>query len=147
MDFGKILLRDITSSQWRKTLDEGDETGAVLTELSKAFDCIDHNSFMGKPNLMHRDLKKGRASLFILTSLSVNKEPKLTLIFRERSILRPLLFNIYICDMFSKTPENIDFAEYANDNTLYTYSSKIEHVLTDLQGASEKLLHWFSTNH
>ena len=60
MDFGKILLRDITSSQWRKTLDEGDETGAVLTELSKAFDCIDHNLFMGKPNLMHRDLKKGR---------------------------------------------------------------------------------------
>ena len=28
---------------------------------------------------MHTDLKKGRYSLFILTSLSVNKEPKLTL--------------------------------------------------------------------
>ena len=29
--------------KWRKTLGEGGETGAVLTDLSKAFDCIDHN--------------------------------------------------------------------------------------------------------
>ena len=57
----------------------------------------------------------------------------------QGSILGPLLFNIYICDMFFKTPENIDFAGYADDNTPYTYSSKIEHVLTNLQGALEKL--------
>ena len=29
--------------KWRKTLDKGGETGAVLTDLSKAFDCIDNN--------------------------------------------------------------------------------------------------------
>ena len=29
--------------KWRKNLDEGDETGAVLTDLSKALDCADHN--------------------------------------------------------------------------------------------------------
>ena len=29
--------------KWRKTLDEGAETGAVLTDLSKTFDCIGHN--------------------------------------------------------------------------------------------------------
>ena len=39
--------------------------------------------------------------------------------------------------MFSETPENIDFAGYADDNTPYTYSSKTEHVLTNLQSASE----------
>ena len=34
--------------KWRKTLDKGGETGAVLTDLSKAFDCIDHNlQFVG----------------------------------------------------------------------------------------------------
>ena len=33
------------------------------------------------------------------------------------SILGPLLFNIYICDMFFETPENIDFAGYAEENT------------------------------
>ena len=49
--------------------------------------------------------------------------------------------------MFFKTPENIDFTGYADDNTPYTYSSKIEHVLSNLQGASEKLFSWFSANH
>ena len=57
----------------------------------------------------------------------------------QEYILRPLLFNIYICDMFFETPENIDFTGYADDNTPYTYSSKIEHVLSNLQGASEQL--------
>ena len=49
--------------------------------------------------------------------------------------------------MFFETPENIDFAGYADDNSPYTYSSKIEHVLTNLQSASEKLFSWFSANH
>ena len=49
--------------------------------------------------------------------------------------------------MFFKTPENIDFTGYADDNTPYTYSSKIEHVLSNLQGASEQLFSWFSANH
>ena len=49
--------------------------------------------------------------------------------------------------MFFENPENTDFAGYADDNTPYAYSSKIEHALTNLQGASEKLFSWFSANH
>ena len=39
--------------------------------------------------------------------------------------------------MFFETPENIDFVGYADDNTPFTYSSKIEHVRTNLQCALE----------
>ena len=65
----------------------------------------------------------------------------------QGSILGPLLFNIYICDMFFKTPKNFDFAGYADDNTPYTCSSNIEEVLENLQGALEQLFQWFSANH
>ena len=36
------------AQKWRKTLDKGGETGAVLTDLSKAFDCIDQNLLIVK---------------------------------------------------------------------------------------------------
>ena len=62
-------------------------------------------------------------------------------------LLKPLLFRTYICDMFFKTTANINFTGFVDDNTPYTYSSKIEYILTNLQGASEKLYPWFSANH
>ena len=49
--------------------------------------------------------------------------------------------------MFFETQKNIDFAGYADDNTPYTYSSNIEEVIENLQGALEQLFQWFFANH
>ena len=59
-------------------------------------------------------------------------------IFRCASRLRfrVTFIQYYIC--FFETPANIDFAGYADDNTLYTYFSNIENVLDNLQGALKK---------
>ena len=48
---------------------------------------------------------------------------------------------------FFETPANIDIAGYADDNTPYIYSSHLENVLDNLQGALGKMFHWFSSNH
>ena len=56
----------------------------------------------------------------------------------QGSVLGPLLFITYICDMFFETPANIEFVGYADDNTLYAYSLNVENMLDNLQGALEK---------
>ena len=141
--------------KWHKTLDKGGETGAVLTDLSKAFDCIDHNLLIAKLDaygsekqsidFLHSYLTKRKQRTKVDSACS-SLEMLLSGV-PESSILGPLLFNIYICDMFFETQKNIDFAGYADDNTPYTYSSNIEELLENLQGALEQLFQWFSANY
>ena len=132
--------------KWRKTLDEGGETAAVLTDLSKAFDCIDYNLLITKLNayefekrllqFIHSYLKKCKQRTKVGSAFSFwEMLPSGVL---QGSILEPLLFNIFVCDMFFETRENIDLSGYADDNTPYLYSSKIDHVLTNLESVLQK---------
>ena len=141
--------------KWRKTLDKGGATGAVLTYLSKAFDCIDHNLLIAKLDaygfdkqsidFLHSYLTKCKQRTKVDSAYS-SWEMLLSGV-PQGSMLGPLVFNIYICDMFFETPKNIDFAGYADDNTPYTCSSNIDEVLENLQGTLEQLFQWFSANH
>ena len=94
--------------KWRKTLDGGGETGAVLTDLSKAFDCIDHNLLIAKLNAYGFDKQSIN---FIYSYLTKRKQrtkvdsavSSWEMLFSgvpQSSVLGPLLFNIYICDIF-----------------------------------------------
>ena len=60
-------------------------------------------------------------------------------------ILGPLLFNIFLCDLFLIV-ENIDIASYADDNTPYTTENSIEEVIQKLENAAKTLFHWLSDN-
>ena len=141
--------------KWRKILDKGGERGAVLPDLSKAFDCIDQNLLMAKLDaygfdkqsidFLHSYLTKRKQRTKVDSAYS-SWEMLLSGV-TQGSILAPLLFNTYICDMFFETPKNIDSAGYADDNTPYTYSSNMEEVLENLQGALEQLFQWFSATH
>ena len=62
------------TEKWRKTLNKDWETGAVLTDVSKAFDYIDHNLLIAK--LDAYGFEKQSLTSFIRILQSVSKERK-----------------------------------------------------------------------
>ena len=56
----------------------------------------------------------------------------------QRSILDPLLFNIFLNDLFIFV-ENSDLSNYAGNNTLYSSDNDLEQVKQTLRHAFESL--------
>ena len=63
----------------------------------------------------------------------------------QGSILGPILFNIFLSDLFLVV-QNVDFASYADDNTIYDAGDNIDEVIFSLQESSKKLFKWFANN-
>ena len=63
----------------------------------------------------------------------------------QGSILGPLLFNIFLSDLFLIV-KDVNIASYADDNTLYDSCDTIEEVISSLQSSSKKLFQWLSDN-
>ena len=94
--------------KWRQSFDSGGQSAAVVTDPSKAFDCIDHELLIVKLIAYGFD---NSSLTFIYSYLSERKQrTKINLSFSfwaeilfgrpQGSILGPLLFNAYICDLF-----------------------------------------------
>ena len=60
-------------------------------------------------------------------------------------ILRPRLFNIYMCDLFLEN-NDIDYANYADDNTPHACLSGLDFVIFKLQKNTERIFRWFHNN-
>ena len=63
----------------------------------------------------------------------------------QGSILGPLLFNIFHCDLFLFVEED-DIMSYADDNTPYVCSENIDVTLGKLEEVGKVLFEWFSNN-
>ena len=61
------------------------------------------------------------------------------------SILEPLLFNIFLSDLFLLT-KDVDITSCPDDNTPYIVGDNMDYVITALQNAAASLFKCFSEN-
>ena len=139
---------------WRKSLDKGGSFGALLTDLSKAFDCLPHDLLVGKlhacgldinsARLMYSYLKGRKQRVKIGHVCSSWEEIKFGV--PQGSILGPLLVNIFVCDIFDFIDDDINVAGYADDNTPCFTANTPEIIIEKLEKASSNMFSWFSNN-
>ena len=145
-----LLLR--MTEAWRKCLDDNKVVGAILMDLSKAFDCLPHDLLLAK--LEAYGLESNALKL-IMYYLSGRKQcvknggylSQLKLILSgvpQGSILGPILFNIFINDIFLTLGS--DLHNFADDNTVTAVAETIQALINSLEIKTSKAIQWMENN-
>ena len=129
-----------------KAVDSNKVFGAILTDLSKAFDFICHDLLVAKLHayglslpalkmiqdyLLNRKQRTKIGSSYSTWENIISGVP-------QGSILGPLLFNIFLCNLFLEH-ENSCYANYADDTTPYIAANITVEVLEKLTHITQRL--------
>ena len=146
-----VLLR--LKDRLNKSLDNKQMVGLLMMDLSKAFDCINHDLLIAKLHaygfgkdalkLIYSYIKGRHQRVKMNTALSSWKE--LITGVAQGSVLGPLLFNLFINDLVFFIDKS-ELYNYADDNTLSVADTNIEIIIRILESDAKILSTWFDNN-
>ena len=139
--------------KWKGCLDNGEDAGAVLMDLSKALNCTKNDLLLAKLGAYrfchealcrtHSFLENRQQRVKVNGSFSTYKN--LSLGAAQGSVLGPLFFNIYINDLLLSI-QDTDIYNYADDTTIYACDKNIESVIARLENDSSTIIQWLADN-
>ena len=150
---GCSQVLSLAVNSWKWSLDKNEYVGALLMDLSKAFDSIPHDLLLCK---MYAYGFSKNACKFLFSYLCQRQQrvkikssrSEWKLMKRgipQGSCLGPLLFNLFLSDVFASI-KLCELFNYADDNTLSSSSSDIDKVIENLLIDSNIIIQWFNQN-
>ena len=153
---GRSTVTALTSmmSDWVCNYENGRHTGALLWDLSAAFDTIDTDIFCKKLEIYGADRRtiewfrsflSDREQRVVVGSAQSEPVSSLSIGCPQGSLLSPLIFLIYVADM-ELWVDQVRLNSFADD-TISSYSSSDENdVIDKLQADSTNLLRFMASN-
>ena len=147
-----VILR--LTEYWRQALDNGNTVGTIAMDLSRVFDKMPHALLIAKLNAY--GLSEDAYNLIINYLTNRRHRVKISGTWShwatincgvpQGSVLRPLLFNIFLNDLFYVNMTS-EIANYADDNHLY-FEDKCYNVLRNvLENDVLSATAWFDNNY
>ena len=147
-------LNYITNS-WLNSMNNGNMSGVVFLDFSKAFDMINHTILLEK-----LPLYLGKSTLGIFSSFlsnrsqqvyingSLSKLGKVEFGVPQGSVLGPILFSLYINDLpLILSQHNTECHMLADDTTISYENTSIERINSSLQISLNEISQWCKNNH
>jgi hypothetical protein len=136
-----VLIKCI--EDWRNALDNNEYVGAILIDLSKAFDSLPHGLLIAK--LFSYGLSTHACNLIMNYLSDRHQRVKMQNVVSDWQIIKrgvpqgslmgPLLFNIFLNDIFLFLDNGCSIYNYADDNTLSYHHSDSTIVKNVLESA------------